>query len=119
MAFLHADGTYGVNVIIFGADLCSFIHANDRANNILVLGKDFIQGINDTTTYTEKMYTPNFTVYGKKVCLRLHYSGDNSYLFVNSRQIVKFKAKESEIRPCSLCLADISKDFSSSNVTGL
>ena len=42
---LHADGTYGVSVIIFGADLSSSIHAKNRANNILVLGKDFIQGI--------------------------------------------------------------------------
>ena len=45
----------------------------------------------------KKMYTPNLTVYGKKVCLCLHYNGDNSYLFVNGRQTVKFKAKDSEI----------------------
>ena len=43
-----------------------------------MLGKDFIQGINGTTTYAEKMYSTNFTVYGKKVCLSLHYNGDNS-----------------------------------------
>ena len=63
---LHADGTYGVNVIIFGADLSSSVYANNRNNNILILGKEFIQGINGTTIYGEKMYTPNFTVYGKK-----------------------------------------------------
>ena len=40
-------------------------------------------------------------------------------MFVNGRQIVKFKAKDSEIVPYPLCLANISKDFSSSNVTGL
>ena len=92
-SFLLADGTYGVNVIIFGADLSSSTHANNRSNNILVLGKDFIQGINGTTIYAEKMYRSNFTVYGKKVCLNLHYNCDDSYLFVNARQIVKFKAK--------------------------
>ena len=54
-SFLHANRTYGVNVIIFGADLSSSTHANNRANNILVLGKDFIQGINGTTIYAEKM----------------------------------------------------------------
>ena len=69
-SFLHADGTYGVNVIIFGADLSSSAHANNRANNILVLGKDFIQGINGTTImhrnkYAQQMYSTNFTVYGK------------------------------------------------------
>ena len=84
-----------------------------------MLGKDFIQGINDTTIYAEKMYSINFTVYGKKVCLSLHYNGDNTYLLVNSRQIVKFKVKDSEIIPYPLCLANISKDFSLSNATGL
>ena len=90
-SFWHADGTYGVNVIIFRADLSSSTHANNRANNILVLGKDFIQGINGITIY--------FTVFGKKVSLSLHYNGDNSYLFVNGRKIVKFKEKDSEIVP--------------------
>ena len=65
------------------------------------------------------MYSTNFTVYGKKVCLSLHYNDDNSYLFVNGRQIVKFKVKDSEIVPYPLCLANISKDFSISNATGL
>ena len=45
-SFFHVDGTYDVNVILFGADLSSSTHANNRANNILVLGKYFIQGIN-------------------------------------------------------------------------
>ena len=119
MEFFTCSGTYGVNVIIYRADLSTFTHANNRANNILVLEKDFIQGINETTIYAEKMYSANFTVYGKKVCLSLHYNGDNSYLFVNSRQIVKFKAKDSEIVPYPLPLANISKDFSSSSATGL
>ena len=65
------------------------------------------------------MYTPNFTVHGKKVCLSLHYNGDDSYLFVSGRQIVKFKAANSEIAPYPLCLENISKDFSISNATGL
>ena len=65
------------------------------------------------------MYTPNFTVYGKKVCLNLHYNGDNSYFFVNGREIVKFKAANSEIVPYPLCLGNISKDFSLSNASGL
>ena len=100
---MHEDS---VNAIIFGANLRSCTHANNRANNILALGKDFIQGKNGTAIYAEKIHTPNFTVYGKKVRLGLHYNGDNSYLFVNGRQIVKFKAKDFEIVPYSLCLAD-------------
>ena len=40
-------------------------------------------------------------------------------MFVNGRQIFKFKAKDYEIVPYLLCLAGISKEFSSSNLTGL
>ena len=61
------SGGYGKNVIIFGADLSSCVYANNRANNILVLGKEFIQGVNGTTNYAEKMYSTNFTVTNKKI----------------------------------------------------
>ena len=44
------------NVIIFGVDMSSSIHASNRANNIYVMGKEFIQGINNTTLYAEKLF---------------------------------------------------------------
>ena len=53
--------TNAKNVIIFGVDMSSSIHATNRANNIYVMGKDFIQGINDTNIYTEKLFHNNFT----------------------------------------------------------
>ena len=53
----------------------------------------------------------------------MHYNGDNSYLFVNGieiykfkAEIYKFKAKDSEIVASSLCLENISKDFSVDNM---
>ena len=56
------------------------------------------------------MYSINFTENKKKFCLSLHYSGANSYLFLNGTEIIKFKAKESVAYP--LCLGNILKDFS-------
>ena len=41
-------------------------HANNKANNIYVMGKDYIQKINDTTKYAEKMFYRNFTDPGHK-----------------------------------------------------
>ena len=99
------------NAIIFAADLSSSTNANNKTRSILVLGKDFVQGIDNTTIYAEKMYSTNFTVKNKKFCLSLHYSGDNSYLFVNGREIINFKAKDSEIIPHPLCTGGFSKDF--------
>ena len=51
----------------------------------------------------------------------MHYNGANSYLFVNGTEIIKFKAKDSEILAYSLCLGNISKDLSQDNMkkTGL
>ena len=50
----------GKNCIIFGEDLSSSSHASNK-KNILVLAKDFVQGINDITIYAEKLYKINFT----------------------------------------------------------
>ena len=99
----------GRNCIIFGADLSSSSHANNKKNSILVLGKDFVQGTNGTTIYAEKLYSINFTEKNKKLCLSLHYNGANSYLFVNGTEIHTFKAKGSEIVASPLCLGNISK----------
>ena len=51
----------------------------------------------------------------------MHYNRANSYLFVNGKEIIKFKAKDSNIVPRPLCLGNISKDWSTDNMkkTGL
>ena len=115
--FSHPSGSsFGQSVIVFGVDMSSSVHANNRANNILILGKDFTQGINGTTIYAEKLYSPNFTVTKKKIYLSLHYNGDNSYLFVNGTEVYQFKAKDSEIVPNPICLGNISEDFPVANM---
>ena len=69
----------------------------------------------------EKMYSINFTEQSKKFCLNLHYDRANYYLFVNGKEIHKFKAKDSEIVATPLCLGNISKDWTVDNMkkTGL
>ena len=67
------------------------------------------------------MYSINFSATKRRFCLSLHYNGANSYLFVNGVEIIKSKAKDSEIIPNVLCLGNVSKGFSASNMkkTGL
>ena len=60
----------------------------------------------------EKMYSINFTVTKRKFCSSLHYNRANSYLFVNGREIYKFKEKGSEIVVAPLSLGNISKNWS-------
>ena len=46
----------------------------------------------------------------------MHYNGANRYLFVNGKEIIKFKTKDSEIVASPLCLGNISKDWSTDNM---
>ena len=87
----------GRNVLIFGVHEHSVIHLNNKTNNIPVTDKDFVQGINDTTLYADKIYSQNFTQPNKKFVLSLHYNGDDSYLFVNGKQELKFKCKKENL----------------------
>ena len=79
------------------------------------MGDGFVQGINDTTLYAEKLYSQNFTAASKKFVLSLHYNGDDSYLFVNGKQELKFKVKDDQIVKEILCLRNISDDWTAAN----
>ena len=48
--------TLARNKIILGADMSFRKHANNKANNIYVMGKDYSQKIYDTKIYAEKMF---------------------------------------------------------------
>ena len=115
LRFSFSGGTFGQNVIIFGTYMSSFANADNKKNDILILVKDPKQGVEHTLS-TEKMYLINFIVTKKKFCLSLHYNGGNSYLFVDGTEIIRFKAKNSEIVATLLCLLIISKDWSEVNM---
>ena len=113
--------TNGRNVLIFGADMSFSVHATNKANHIYVMGDGFTQGINDTTLYVEKKYFKNFTEPNVKFVLSLHYHGDDSYLFVNGRQELKFKCKTDQLVKEKLCIGNLSDQWtaSESEKTGL
>ena len=90
-------------------------HIDNKGKYILVLGRKQTQGLSGNSLTAEKMYSINFTVTQKKFCLSLHYNGSNSYLFVNHKEIIKSKAKDSIVAGSS-CLGNISKGWSSSNI---
>ena len=75
--------------------MSSSAHVDNNKKDILILGIGPTQGLEHILT-AEKMYAVNFTVTNITFCLSLHYNGANSYLFVNSMEIYKFKAKDSE-----------------------
>ena len=106
----------GRNCIIFGVNMSSSVHVDNKKKHVLILGKGPTQGLCSTKLTAEKLYSINFTENSKKICLSLHYNGANSYLFVNGTEIYKFKAKDSEIVATPICIGNISKDFSVDNI---
>ena len=111
--FSFPGGGFGQNVIIFGADMNSSPHIDNKGKDILILGIGPTQGLGENSLTAEKMYSINFTVTKKKFCLSLHYNGANSYLFVNGTEIYQFK--DSEMVATPLCLRNILKDFTVDN----
>ena len=90
------------------------LHATNRANHIYLMGTGLTQGINDTTIYAEKNFDRNFTDFGKKFVLSLHYNSDNSYLNVNGRQELKFNAKTDQLVKEKLCTGNLSDQWTTS-----
>ena len=88
----------GKNVIIFGADISSSVHIDNKNRDILNLGEKPTQGFDDTTLTAEAK---------KRFVVSLPYNGSNSFLFVNATKICYFKAKDSEIKDYTLCLGTI------------
>ena len=68
----------GKNAIIFGVDISSSMHANNKNKDILILGKGQAQGLDNTTITAQAEYPINSSRLQRKFCLSLHYNGSNS-----------------------------------------
>ena len=94
------------------------LHTLRIRKDLLVLGKGPTQGL-EHALIAEKNVFHQFYSDKKKICLSLHHNGADSYLFINRKEIVKFKAKDSAIVATPLCLGKISKDWSANNIKKL
>ena len=122
LQFLWSDGSWGKNTIIFGADMSSSMHVDNKKKDILVFDEGPTQILHDTTMTVEAKYPINFTAPGKILMLSLNYNGSNSFLFANTVKMYQFKAKDSETKPHPLHLGKVSKDFTRNSMkkkTGL
>ena len=87
--FWSFDNEIARNVIIFDVDISSTSHSDNQKNNVSVLGKGPTFRINGSFGLPEKKFDINFSKTNIKLCLSLHYNDDNSYLFVNGKEIFK------------------------------
>ena len=86
------DNDFVRNVVIFGVDNSSSSQTENWKNKVSVLDKRPTKSINDRTHVAGKKNSINFSKADTKVCLGLHYNGNESYLYVNKREIYKSKA---------------------------
>ena len=108
------DNDIARNVIIFGVDNSSSFHADNQKNNFLVLGEGPTLGINGTFGSPEKKFSITFS--NTKFCLSFHYNADNTYLFLNEKEIFEFKAAEKI--PIQLSAAEFREVSLNGNVHG-
>ena len=82
----------GKNVIIFGVDMSSSVHIDNKKKHILILGKGPTQELDDTMLTAEAQYSINFSRSNIKFCLSVHYNGDYNLLmlqrYINSKQMI-------------------------------
>lgn len=117
--FLISSFDFGKNVNTLGFEHNSSAHGDDRKIHIFVLGKRPKQCLHDTAATA--IYYITFTASKKKLRFSLHSSGSNSFWFfhVNTVKIYQFKSKDYELKTYSLCLGNISKEFTADNMEKL
>ena len=104
---------YAKNVIIFCVDNSLSSHTDNLKNNFLILGEGATFGINGSFGAPEKKFSINFSKANTTFCLSLHYNADNNYLFVNGKEIFKFKAhNKNDNFPTQFCHGSTSNGFS-------
>ena len=82
------------NMLVYGADMSSSIHASNKTENFYCIGKSFAQGLQiGKTLYAEHDYVKTNGSEMKRLhVLTVFYNGSNSYILLNGVQQAKFKA---------------------------
>ena len=97
----------------FGVDISSSSHSGNPKNNFLMSGEGSTFRINGAFGSPDKKFSINFAKTNTKFCLSLYCNGDNNYLFVIGKEILKFKGDSKNVNfPTQFCVDSISNAFS-------
>ena len=64
--YLLPNGRFSRNALIFGVDMSSPVHVDNKGKDILILGKGPTQGLGEHLLIAEKTYSVNFSDNGGK-----------------------------------------------------
>ena len=59
---------FGRNSIIFGTDITSSVHVDNKKKDIVIVVEEPTQGLDGTTLTFERIYSINFIENNKKFC---------------------------------------------------
>ena len=93
LKFLFTDGSYRKKGTVFGANMSSSVHVDNKGNDTLILGEGPIQGLDDRTLTAEVKYPINYTRSKKVFILSLHCNGSNSFLLLMLQKYINSKQK--------------------------
>ena len=103
-------------VIISGVNNSSSSYVDNLKKKFLIADKGPTFGINGRFGSVEEKWSINSTKSNTTFCLSLHYNGDNSCLFVNGKEMIKFKADNKNANiPTRFCLGSIYDGFSAAD----
>ena len=94
--FSLPGSSMGKNDSIFGADMSSSVHIDNKKKYSLIFSKGSTEGLGDSSLTEEAQYSINYSKSNKSIYLSLHYNKSNIFVFVNATKIYQFKAKYSE-----------------------
>ena len=89
----------------------SSVHIDNKGKDILILGKEPTQRLDDTTLTAEAIYPTNYTQPNKWFLLSLHYNGSNSFLFVNATKNIWIQSKKLLNKRLCTVFSKISKNL--------
>ena len=95
--FSLSGSSMGKNDSIFGVDMSSSVHIDNKKKYSLIFSKGSTEGLGDSSLTEEAQYSINYSKSNKSIYLSLHYNKSNIFVFVNATKIYQFKAKYSEI----------------------
>ena len=85
------------NINIFGTDMSSSVHVDNRDKNILILSEELTSELDDTTLTVQAKCPVNFTQPRKRFVLSLHSNGSNGFLFFSVTKIYQFSTEDSKM----------------------
>ena len=68
-----------------------YVHVDIKRKDVLILGEEPKQGLDDTTLTAESKYSVNFTQSGKRCVWSLHYNESNNFYLLMLQKYINSK----------------------------